>query len=193
MRVISGIFRSRRLAAPPGLATRPTSDRLRETLFNILAPRVAGSTFADLYAGSGANGIEALSRGAVMVLFVESSPAAMEAVRANLKSLGVVSGIGLEPRSVSSFLRRLAQRERKLDLVFLDPPYDDVEEYAATLGLLGGECVSLLGEDSIVVAEHRRKYPLAERYGSLARYRVREQGDAALSFIRLDLENPGER
>jgi len=190
MRVISGTYRSRRLAAPPGLATRPTSDRLRETLFNILAPRIPGATFADLYAGSGANGIEALSRGATMVLFVEDAAPAMEAIRLNLKSLGIVSSYGLEPRSVSSFLRRLAQNERKLDIVFLDPPYEAVGEYAATLELLGGECASLLGADSVVVAEHRRKQPLAERYGDLVRFRVKEQGDAALSFFRLESDNP---
>lgn len=190
MRVISGTYRSRKLAAPPGLATRPTGDRLRETLFNILAPCIPGATFADLYAGSGATGIEALSRGAGMVLFVDDAAPAMEAIRLNLKSLGIVSGYGLEPRGVSSFLRRLAQRERKLDIVFLDPPYEATEEYAATLELLGGECVSLLSADSVVVAEHRRRVPLNERYGALARYRVKEQGDAALSFFRLELMEP---
>src|SRR5277367_5567942 len=131
MRVISGTYRSRRLAAPTGMATRPTSDRLRETIFNILAPCISGATFADLYAGSGANGIEALSRGASMVFFVENAPPAMEAIRLNLKSLGIVSNYGLEPRSISSFLRRLTHRERKLDIVFLDPPYDAEGEYAA--------------------------------------------------------------
>src|SRR5271167_2175705 len=92
MRVIAGTHRSRQLISPRGLATRPTSDRLRETLFNILAPRIPGARFADLYAGSGANGIEALSRGASMVLFVENAESAMEAIRLNLKSLGIVSG-----------------------------------------------------------------------------------------------------
>jgi 16S rRNA (guanine(966)-N(2))-methyltransferase RsmD len=190
MRVISGIYRSRRLAAPAGMATRPTSDRLRETLFNILAPRIPGATFADLYAGSGANGIEAISRGAAMVLFVENAPPALEAIRLNLKSLGVVSGYGLEPRTVSSFLRRLAQRERKLDIVFLDPPYEAAEEYAATLELLGGDCSSLLNSETVVVAEHARRQPLLERYGRLVRSRVREQGDAALSFYSLPQPEP---
>ena len=110
----------------------------------------------------------------------------MEAIRRNLKSLGVVSGYGLEPHNASSFLRRLAQGERKLDIVFLDPPYDVEGEYAATLELLGGECRSLLTGESIIAAEHRRKQPLNECYGALVRYRVREQGDAALSFFRID-------
>jgi 16S rRNA (guanine966-N2)-methyltransferase len=182
MRVISGTYRSRQLAAPEGLSTRPTSDRLRETLFNILAPRLPGCTFADLYAGSGANGIEAISRGAAMVLFVESADPAIEAIRKNLKSLGIVSGFGLEPRTVSSFLRRLAQRERKLDIIFLDPPYDAADEYTATLEVLGGECSSLLNPETIVVAEHGRRQPLLEDYGILTRTRVKQQGDAALSF-----------
>jgi len=186
MRVISGIYRSRRLDAPPGLATRPTSDRLRESLFNILAPHISGSIFADLYSGSGANGIEAISRGASLVFFVENAPPAMEAIRQNMKSLGIVSGYGLEPRSVSSFLRRLAQREQKLDIVFLDPPYEAAEEYALTLNLLGGECASLLTAESIVIAEHLKRQPLAERYGTLVRSRVKEQADAALSFFVLE-------
>lgn len=167
------------------MATRPTSDRLRESLFNILGPRIPRAAFADLYAGSGANGIEAISRGAGLVFFVESAPPAMEAIRQNLKSLGIVSGYGLESRGVSSFLRRLAQGKQKLDIVFLDPPYEAAEEYAVTLDLLGGECVSLLTSESIVIAEHRRKQPLAERYGQLARRRVKEQGDVALSFFAI--------
>jgi 16S rRNA (guanine(966)-N(2))-methyltransferase RsmD len=189
MRVISGMYRSRRLAAPEGVATRPTSDRLRETLFNILAPRISGAVFADLYSGSGANGIEALSRGAELVYFVENAAPALEAIRGNLKSLGIASGYSMEPRSVASFLRRAMEREQRLDIVFLDPPYDAAEEYATTLRLLGGECSGLLRDDAVVIAEHRRKLPLAEQYGDLARFRIREQGDAALSFFAL--EPPG--
>jgi 16S rRNA (guanine(966)-N(2))-methyltransferase RsmD len=189
MRVISGIYRSRRLITPAGLATRPTSDRLRETLFNILAQRIPGSVFADLYAGSGANGIEAVSRGAKMTFFVESAAPALQAIRTNLKALGIFTGFSLEPQSVALFLHRLARRDGKLDVVFLDPPYDALDEYASTIELLGGECISLLDKSSIVVAEHRRKQPLQERYGGLTRYRVRQQGDAALSFFAISSES----
>ena len=125
-----------------------------------------------------------------MVFFVEDAPPALEAIRLNLKTLGIVSGYGLEPRTVSSFLRRLAQRERLLDLVFLDPPYENVNEYATSLELLGGECALLLGAESIVAAEHRKKFPLQEKYGALMRYRVKEQGDAALSFYRIEGNRP---
>lgn len=185
MRVIAGRYRSRLLSAPRGQATRPTSDRLRETLFNVLAPRVAGCVFADLYAGSGANGIEALSRGAALVYLVEQAPPALAAIRANLKALGIASGYSIEPRPVRTFLQRAANAGLKLDLVFLDPPYEAEAEYAATLGQLGGEAAAALNAGSIVIAEHARRHPLAASYGTLERYRVLEQGDAALSFYAL--------
>ena len=181
MRIIAGSLRSRTLEAPPGLATRPTSDRLRETLFNVLAPRTEGAAFLDLYAGSGAVGIEALSRGAEHVDFVERAPAALRVLRGNLERLGLRAGFRIHAAAVGATLRKLeagsglsrgAAPGAKFDLVFLDPPWDAAPEYAATLGLLGGS----------VIAEHRRKQRLEDRYGSLTRIRLLEQGDAALSF-----------
>ena len=177
MRIIAGSLRSRTLEAPPGLATRPTSDRLRETLFNVLAPRIQGSAFLDLYAGSGAVGIEALSRGVARVEFVERAPAALRVLRGNLEKLGLTAGFRIHAAPVGATLRRVGAPERRpepYEVVFLDPPYDAAQEYAATLGLLG--------VDALVIAEHRRKERLEDRYGSLARTRLLEQGDAALSF-----------
>jgi len=185
MRVIAGSLRSRTLAAPPGLATRPTSDRLRETLFNVLAPRIQGAAFLDLYAGSGAVGIEALSRGAVRVEFVERAPAALKVLRGNLDKLGFTAGFRIHSAAVGATLRRIGAPNRsaeRYDVVFLDPPYDAAEEYAATLGLMGGAVAGVLADGAIVIAEHRRKERLEDRYGSLARTRLLEQGDAALSF-----------
>jgi 16S rRNA (guanine(966)-N(2))-methyltransferase RsmD len=183
MRIISGSFRSRTLQAPPGLATRPTSDRLRETLFNVLAPRIEGAVFVDLYAGSGAVGIEALSRGAARVAFVERAPAALKVLEANLARLGLTAGFRVYPASVASFLRKAGRgAEAGFDLVFLDPPYDAAQEYTATLGLLGGAGAGLLAARALVIAEHRRKERLEDRYGSLERTRLLEQGDASLSF-----------
>jgi 16S rRNA (guanine(966)-N(2))-methyltransferase RsmD len=193
MRIIAGSLRSRSLQAPPGLATRPTSDRLRETLFNVIAARIGsdarGATFLDLYAGSGAVGIEALSRGAARVEFVEKSPAALKVLRGNLEKLGLTTGFRIHSVSVAAFLRRAAEvpKPERYDVVFLDPPYDAAEEYASTLGLLGlgllgGAVRGLLAEEALVIAEHRRKERLDECYGALSRTRLLEQGDAALSF-----------
>jgi 16S rRNA (guanine966-N2)-methyltransferase len=184
MRVIAGTYRSRLLAAPRGLDTRPTSDRLRETLFNVLAPRIEGAVFADLYSGSGAVGIEAISRGARMVHFAEKAPTAIACMRSNLESLGIRAGYTIETPSVAACLRRLLANNIACDIVFLDPPYERPDEYSATLSSLGGNVSAVLAPDAIVIAEHRRKTPLAERYGNLARYRILEQGDATLSFYR---------
>lgn len=185
MRVIAGEFRSRPLAAPKGRDTRPTSDRLRETLFNVLAPQVAGAVCLDLYAGSGAVGIEALSRGAAEAIFVENAEPALRAIRANLSSLGIRGGYALEARSVAAALKRMAVSGRAVNLVFLDPPYADSAEYDSTLSLLGAECRNLLAPDAVVIAEHLKKLELAERYGVLRRYRVLKQGDSVLSFYAI--------
>ncbi len=185
MRIIAGTYRSRVLKAPAGLATRPTSDRLRETLFNVLAPRIEGAAFLDLYAGSGAVGLEALSRGAARVVFVERSPAALGALRGNLERLGLRGAVRVQAGGVSAFLRRATGARKapgRCDVVFLDPPYDADAEYETTLGLLGGAAAGLLAEGAVVVAEHAQKQALAERYWALARTRLLEQGDAALSF-----------
>ncbi|MGA2538954.1 MAG: 16S rRNA (guanine(966)-N(2))-methyltransferase RsmD [Terracidiphilus sp.] len=186
MRIIAGSLRSRTLEAPAGLATRPTSDRLRETLFNVLmsrnqAPRLGGARFLDLYAGSGAVGIEALSRGAASVDFVERAEPALRVLRANLARLGLTAGFSILAASVGTVLRRMKPADA-FDVIFLDPPYDEDKEYAATLGLLGGAGAGLLAAGAIVIAEHRKKKSLEEHYGSLRRTRLLTQGDAALSF-----------
>jgi 16S rRNA (guanine(966)-N(2))-methyltransferase RsmD len=202
MRVIAGTYRSRPLTAPRGMATRPTSDRLRETLFNVLAPQIEGARFADLYAGTGAVGIEALSRGAALVTFVENATSALAALRANLAALGIRSGFQIEERSVPVVLRNLAVRNMALSntavsnvarrdphftLVYLDPPWEDAAAYTQSLNLLAGSAAALLAPQAIVIAEHARRgsATLADTYGSLDRYRLLEQGDAVLSFYRM--------
>jgi 16S rRNA (guanine966-N2)-methyltransferase len=182
MRIIAGTLRSRILQAPPGLATRPTSDRLRETLFNVLAPRIEGAIFLDLYAGSGTVGIEALSRGAKQVVFVERAAAALKVLRTNLAKLGLTTGFSIHSGSTSAYLLASRSAGQRFDLVFLDPPYDAEEEYSRVLGLLGGVAYGLLPNDAVVIAEHRRKMRLEDRYGLLVRTRFLQQGDAGLSF-----------
>ncbi len=172
MRVIAGEFRSRRLKSIPGGATRPTPDRLRETLFDVLHARIAGATFLDAYAGTGAVGIEALSRGAAHACFLERNRAALEAIRENLASLG------LERRSTVAagpVLQTLARY--RADIVFLDPPYPQEGEYGAALDLLAEN------PPAMVVVQHSVRFTLAERYGALLRTRVLRQGDNSLSFF----------
>ena len=189
MRIIAGSLRRRTLEAPAGLATRPTSDRMRETLFNVLAPRIEGAVFLDLYAGSGAVGIEAVSRGAAQVAFVERAPAALKVLRANLAQLGLTAGFRIESASVGTYLRKArVNTSMAFDVVFLDPPYDAAEEYAAALGLLGGAAAGMLAGGAVVIAEHRRKERLSECYVRLGRMRLLEQGDAALSFYALSAQ-----
>jgi 16S rRNA (guanine966-N2)-methyltransferase len=193
MRVIAGQFRSRTLDAPAGLATRPTSDRLRETLFNVLAsrvevPRIESAHFLDLYSGSGAVGIEALSRGAAHVTFVEKARPALTTLRANLARLGIAGGFTIHTGAVAAFLRN-GTPAAPFDIIFLDPPYDLAAEYTATLGLLGSSASAFLAPNALVIAEHRRPAPskdaLADAYGSLTRTRLLQQGDAALSFYMI--------
>ncbi len=176
MRIIAGEFRSRVLRAPKGMATRPTSDRLRETLFNVLGARVEGARFLDLYAGSGANGLEALSRGAREAVLVEQAAPALAAIRANAAALGLEARVRVEAAAVRRWLLRGAGA---FEIIFLDPPYADAAAYTAVLEGVAG----LLAEGGIVVAEHRRVAALEQSYPGLKRTRVLEQGDAALSFF----------
>ncbi len=186
MRVIAGTYRSRILKSLKGLALRPTSDRLRETLFNVLSSNVAGSRFLDLFAGTGAIGIEAVSRGAAEVVFIENHPPAAALIHRNLDSLGVRSGVTVLAADALRGLEMLASRQKQeqkgFDYVFLDPPYAAAEEYARVLRFLGSE--NFLAPGAIVVVEHRRSFGLPEEAGALRRFRILKQGDAALSFYR---------
>jgi 16S rRNA (guanine(966)-N(2))-methyltransferase RsmD len=164
------------------LKTRPTSDRLRETLFNVLTQRIAGARFVDLYAGSGAVGIEAISRNAEFVWFAEDAAAAVRTIRENLASLKIADGYQMQTRGAMALLEELARGSETVDLVFLDPPYEAEKEYGRVLTFLGEKGARILADDARVIAEHRAKSDLAENYGVLERVRVLKQGDAALSF-----------
>jgi 16S rRNA (guanine966-N2)-methyltransferase len=191
MRVIAGTFRSRQLSAPRGMQTRPTSDRLRETLFNILAPRLDGCRFVDLYAGTGAVGIEALSRGAEHVWFAENAESALAALRQNLSALKISRGFTLEDRGVGAMLQRLGKLPQPVDLVFLDPPYEAEDEYTGTLNFLGSvPGRTVLAPHAVVVTEHSSKVKLTMRYGALEQTRLLKQGDAALSFFSVAEQSP---
>jgi 16S rRNA (guanine(966)-N(2))-methyltransferase RsmD len=173
MRVIGGEFRSRTLKTPAGDSTRPTPDRLRESLFNILSPRIAGSVFLDAYAGSGSVGIEALSRGAKKTIFIEKSRAALRALQENIATLGIRDRCEVCPDSASTIITRF-----EADIVFLDPPYPREAEYVRCLEALGGQ------PRPLVVVQHASKFSgqLKEQYGTLRRVRLVSQGDNTLSF-----------
>jgi 16S rRNA (guanine(966)-N(2))-methyltransferase RsmD len=171
MRVIGGEFRSRRLKSLPGAATRPTPDRLRETLFDILAPRIGGASFVDAYAGTGAVGIEALSRGAARVVFLERNRKAADVIRENLFALGATGRGSVVQSGAAAALARYPA-----EIVFLDPPYDMADEYAAALEALAAN------PPALAVAQHSFRLELAPAYGPLARFRTVRQGDNVLSF-----------
>jgi 16S rRNA (guanine(966)-N(2))-methyltransferase RsmD len=185
MRIIAGKYRSRILKSLKGLELRPSSDYLRETLFNVLGPNVEGSRFLDLYAGTGAVGIEAISRGAEEAVFVEHHAPTVKLIRENLASLKIESGVEVISANAAAALQKLAKwPQQPFDFVFLDPPYAFEQEYETTLSMLGNS--KLISPDSIVIAEHRKTLDLAESYGVLRQYRVLKQGDAALSFFCME-------
>lgn len=186
MRVIAGKYRSRNLQSLPGDETRPTYDRLKETLFNVLASagRIDGSIFVDLFAGTGAIGIEALSRGAASVYFVESGRKAAQVIRANLESLGITEGAEVLEQSAADGLRQLAGSDVHPHIIFLDPPYRMQGAYEQVLRIISQ--TGILTESGIVVAEHEKRFDPGLGDSSLRRYRRLNQGDSSLSFYRMD-------
>lgn len=185
MRVIGGDLRGRKLLAPRGRATRPTADRVRESLFNVLAPIIADADVLDLFAGSGSLGIEALSRGAGTAVFVEADRAAVRVLRQNIAALGLTERAEVRPTSVAAALQQLAGAGREFDVILLDPPYQ--QDLAATvLGQLAAS--PLLRSGATVVAEHDRRRTPPDRLGagdaSLVRIRTLAYGDIALSLYR---------
>ena len=179
MRVIAGEFRSRTLASLPGIDTRPTSDRLRETLFNILCPIIEDTVFVDAYAGTGAVGIEALSRGARHAIFIEKDKAAVEIIHQNLAALK------LGPRSqVIRGAAALHLGNLYADIVFLDPPYAKEREYQASLEALESK------PPALTVVQHSVRLHLNPEYGPLVESRIVKQGENALSFYKISGHAP---
>jgi 16S rRNA (guanine966-N2)-methyltransferase len=194
MRIIAGKFRSRQLKSLKGMAMRPTSDKLRETLFNVLGELVVDARFVDFFAGTGAVGIEALSRGAREAIFVEKHPSAAALIKKNLESLEIRKGASVLKSDAVQALKQIAQEpvaaSARIDILFLDPPYAEKELYGKVLSFLGG--ANLLAENAVVIAEHQRSLDLPETFGKLERVRVLRQGDAALTFFRFRPPSPPE-
>jgi 16S rRNA (guanine966-N2)-methyltransferase len=185
VRIIAGKYRGRNLKSPPSLQVRPTSDRLRETLFNVIAPRIESSRFLDLCAGSGAVGIEALSRAASHVTFVDKSRKMCALVEANLDLCRVPEDeTEVVQAEAADFLSRsLKQKDLPWNIVFFDPPY--AMDNLPVIELLGQNSEALLMEDGILVVEHHHKNSLPDELGSIIRSRILKQGDSALSFFSM--------
>ena len=182
MRVVGGKFGSRTLKGPRGLALRPTSDRLRETLFNILGAAVEDSVFVDVYAGTGAVGIEALSRGAKRVVFIENHKTAIALIQKNLVGLGIEKDADVVQTDAVKGLALLAKKGMLADFVFLDPPYGESAEYGKALKFLSES--RLLARGGRVIVEHEKRRKLEEHIGTLTRVRALAQGDGVLSFYQ---------
>ncbi len=185
VRVIAGKFKHHRLRTLRGPDTRPTSDRLKETLFNLIRQEVEDCFFLDCFSGSGSVGIEALSRGARGVVLIESAPQAVQVIEANLQSLppdlpGRVTLL-TQPTPVS--LRILQRQGRKFDIVFIDPPYAAVQRYPQTLDLIH-RC-QILARSACVIVEHSKRLTLSSRFHDLSRVREVQQGDSRLSLYRM--------
>ncbi len=184
MRVIAGRFKGRELKGPTGLEIRPTTDRVKEALFSILGSHVVGARVLDLYAGTGALGLEALSRGATSVTFVERNPRAVHVLKANVRACGAASQADIQTCAVETFLTRFPANVEPYGLVLADPPYDhttDLTVWATSLP------ANLVAADTMAVLEHRKKFSPPDRLGPLRFLRTYGYGDTSLSIYRADL------
>jgi 16S rRNA (guanine966-N2)-methyltransferase len=172
MRVIAGQYRSRRLQSMPGMDVRPTPDKVRESLFNILSPQIEGAVFVDAYAGTGAVGIEALSRGARHAIFIEKDRAAVNLIKSNLAALGAESRARVIHGGAALYLGGL-----DADIVFIDPPYPKEREYQAAFEALETR------PPRLAIVQHSSRFSLQDEYGPLHRTRIAKYGDNTLSFF----------
>jgi len=180
MRVIAGLQKGRRLVGPKGAGLRPTADRVKEALFAILGPRVEGARFLDLYAGTGAIGIEALSRGARWVTFVESDPTALRVLRANLERCGLGGSADIQACRAGVFFRRGEARSGPYDIVFADPPY---HTGTGAMLLPSLDQAAIITPESTVILERFTKLPLPSQVGRLTLVREYGYGDTTLSVF----------
>jgi 16S rRNA (guanine(966)-N(2))-methyltransferase RsmD len=181
LRIISGERRGRLIKTVSGSSTRPTTDRVKESLFNILQPRLPGSSVLDLYSGTGNLGLEALSRGCEDAVFVEKDPKALAVLRENCRSMDYPDYIDIMPLDVRKAIPVLSAKGRTFDIVIMDPPYNhDLE--SPTIEAL--DTYGLVKEDGIIVVEHLLVDEQQDSIGSFARYDIRKYGNTAISLYR---------
>ncbi|MGQ9508186.1 MAG: 16S rRNA (guanine(966)-N(2))-methyltransferase RsmD [Thermodesulfobacteriota bacterium] len=182
MRIISGTSKGRRLAAPKGLSVRPTSDRVKESIFNILGKEIEGKIVLDLFAGTGNLGIEALSRGAMKTIFVEKARQALRIIQKNLLRCGFIGQSEVIPKDIHRAIPMLEKRGDSFDFIFMDPPY---EEGLVQKTLKKLQIHPIYHQDSILIIEHGRREPLPKNLFGWKIIRQRMIGDTLLSFLRL--------
>lgn len=181
MRVITGSARGRKLKAPKGMTTRPTTDRVKEALFNVLGTRVEDAKVLDLFAGSGGIGIEALSRGALSVIFIEENAKVIEVINDNLLMTGLNSGATVYRNNVYRALEKL-QGKHKFDIIFIDPPYQQGYEVQCLKRI---HSYKLLGDDGLVVVESSKRDELPDQVGDLSMIRSQHYGDTKLTYYSI--------
>ncbi|MDD2510128.1 MAG: 16S rRNA (guanine(966)-N(2))-methyltransferase RsmD [Syntrophomonas sp.] len=189
MRVIGGIARGRHLKAPPGMNTRPITDRIKESLFNIIASGIEGATLLDLFAGSGSVGIEALSRRAKWVGFIDNKREAVNTIKANLDNCGFSGNYEIFRNDVFKAVEMLRRRGLHFDYIYVDPPFTKVKIFDLIIDVL--DKAELLDEKGIVIIRTPRKKSLPESLDRLERYRLNHYGESSLHYYRLDKEGQG--
>lgn len=188
MRIIAGRARGTRLRMVPGNHVRPTADRIKESLFSVIGPFFDGGTVLDLFAGTGALGLEALSRGADQAIFVDLSKASCDTIRANVDATKMKDQVRIMRRDARSALKTFAKQKFQFNLIFLDPPYfekllEPVMKWIADF--------QLLSEEGILIAEHTRKEFLPESVGSLVRIRELDYGETKITLYKRNLTRKG--
>lgn len=181
MRVVAGERKGMPLKAVTGTTTRPTTDKVKESIFNIIGPFFDGGTALDLFAGSGGLGIEALSRGAEKAIFVEKDPRAFQILKENIKKCRYDEITELFKTDASRAVKGLIKREIEIDYLFMDPPYRKTEYYDLVSTL--AEC-GKLSKNAIIVCEHAKEYSLPEAYGPYTLTRQETYGETIISIYR---------
>lgn len=189
MRVIAGLAKGKKLKAPGGKNTRPITDMIKEALFNVLGTGLTGAVFLDLFAGSGSVGIEAISRGASQVIFIDNSPQAVAVIDENLTNCGFHDKTQVFRQDVFRAVAMLEKRSLTFDFIYIDPPFDRDIFFNEIMSLLGAG--TLLAEDGLLILRSRRKKLMADRYDRLSRWRMSAYGESVLHYYRVDKEEKG--
>ncbi len=181
MRIISGIWKGRRLASPKGMDVRPTSDKVKEAIFNIIRTRISGSKALDLFAGTGSLGLEILSRGGIKVVFVEKNPHVLSALKTNCNAIASPEQYDIIPMDSFDAIKLLSSKNQSFDLIFIDPPYQSKLQSKALNDLCGA---SLLVHEGVVIVEHDHKDVQSDKIQDIVKIYERKIGNTCVSLFK---------